>query len=103
MQQKRLNESEAAGMLSALPGWSLEGGKLTRVFVFSSFEDAFAFMTRCALEIVKLNHHPEWSNDYAKVRVQLTTREAGGISGLDFELASRMNMIHSSNPSFSRD
>jgi 4a-hydroxytetrahydrobiopterin dehydratase len=40
-----------------------------------------------------MNHHPEWSNVYRTVVIDLTTHDAGGISELDFELASRVNEV----------
>ncbi len=91
--KEKMGEAEIEARLKDLQGWSVENGRLTRLFSFRNFEEAFTFMVRCALEIEKMNHHPEWSNVYRKVKVELTTHEAGGISSLDFELASRMNEI----------
>ena len=73
--------------------WAIIGGKLQKSFVFKNFIDAFGFMTRVALHAEKLNHHPEWSNVYATVVVNLTTHEAGGITELDFKLAKAMEEI----------
>lgn len=92
-EKRKLDDREISERLKQLQGWSVEGGKLFRSISFRSFEDAFAFMTRCALEIEKLDHHPDWFNVYRKVRIDLSTHEAGGITDLDFELASRMNDI----------
>ena len=79
--------------LRGLEHWSLEEGKLKRSFKFGNFVEAFGFMTRCALEAEKLDHHPEWQNVYNKVVVCLTTHSAGGITDLDFRLAARMNEL----------
>ena len=65
----------------------------SRDFRFGDFVEAFAFMTAAALHAEKLDHHPEWSNVYAKVSVDLVTHDAKGITELDFELARRMNEI----------
>ncbi len=67
--------------------WAIKNGKLNKLFKFSSFVDAFAFMTRVALHAEKANHHPEWSNVYNKVEIDLTTHEVDGLSERDFELA----------------
>ncbi len=75
------------------PGWRFEKDALRRSFEFGDFGEAFGFMTRAALHAEKLDHHPEWSNVYARVEVALTTHDAGGVSELDFELARRMNAI----------
>ena len=71
--------------------WHIEDGKLHREFRFADFTEAFAFMTRAALVAERMNHHPEWFNVYNRVRIDLTTHDAGGLNTLDFELASFMN------------
>lgn len=73
--------------------WILKDGKLYRQFVFSSFVEAFAWMTAIAIHAEKLAHHPEWFNVYNRVDVYLTTHDAGGITALDFELATVMNDV----------
>jgi 4a-hydroxytetrahydrobiopterin dehydratase len=60
---------------------------ITREFVFADFNRAFAFMTQVALAAEKADHHPEWSNVYNKVRVTLTTHDAGGVTQKDLDLA----------------
>lgn len=92
-EKRKLSNEELAEKLNGVPGWTVEAGRLTRTLNFRNFEDAFAFMTRCALEIEKMDHHPEWSNVYRRVKIELSTHEVGGISGLDFELASRINVV----------
>jgi 4a-hydroxytetrahydrobiopterin dehydratase len=78
-----------------LPGWSLREGKLHRQFQFGSFVEAFGWMSSVALVAESMGHHPEWSNVYNRVRVDLTTHDAGGITELDFTLAQRMNELAS--------
>lgn len=73
--------------------WTVVDDKLHREFVFNSFVEAFGFMTQVALIAEQSNHHPEWFNVYNKVRVDLTTHEAGGITGRDFKLALRMEEV----------
>jgi len=60
---------------------------------FNNFVQAFGFMTQAAIIAEKMNHHPEWSNVYSRVIIDLTTHDADGISQLDFELAQKMNSI----------
>jgi 4a-hydroxytetrahydrobiopterin dehydratase len=88
-----LSEDEVSRRLAELPGWKLREGKLHRGFRFESFVEAFGFMSRAALVAEKLDHHPEWSNVYSRVDVDLTTHDAGGLTRLDFELAARMNEL----------
>ena len=77
--------------LAALPGWERRGDRIASVFEFEDFVQAFGFMTQVALEAERRNHHPEWSNVYRTVRVQLTTHDAGGLTSLDVDLAAAMN------------
>lgn len=70
-------------------GWKREEERdaITREFVFADFNRAFAFMTQVALAAEKADHHPEWSNVYNKVRVTLSTHDAGGVTEKDLDLA----------------
>jgi 4a-hydroxytetrahydrobiopterin dehydratase len=90
---KPLTEAAIARRLEEIPRWSLLQGKLHRELKFADFVEAFSFMTAGALEAEKLNHHPEWSNVWATVRIDLTTHDAGGITDLDFQLALRMEAV----------
>ena len=84
---QKLSASELRDALSALPEWRIADGKLHREYKFADFVHAFGFMTTAALAIEKMNHHPEWFNVYNRVRVDLTTHDAGGITAKDVELA----------------
>ncbi len=89
----KLSEAEIQAKLANLPGWSLQDGKLHRQFQFRSFVEAFGWMSSVALVAESMGHHPEWTNVYNRVRVDLTTHDAGGITELDFTLAQRMNEL----------
>lgn len=91
----KLETAEIDRRLATLSDWVLVDGKLHREFKFGDFVEAFGFMASAAIEAEKMNHHPEWFNVYSKVRVDLTTHEAGGITELDFALAERMNALAS--------
>ena len=58
----KLSESSIEEKLKNLPGWSIKKDKLHKEFQFNDFNQAFGFMTRAAMEIEKMNHHPEWFN-----------------------------------------
>lgn len=89
----RLADDQVKSKLGDLDGWSLVDGKLRRKFEFANFVEAFGFMASAAIEAEKMNHHPEWSNVYNKVTVELVTHDAGGITDLDFKLARKMNAL----------
>ena len=84
---QKLSDAKLKSALSKLPEWRIVKGKLHREYKFADFVHAFGFMTTAALAIEKMNHHPEWFNVYNKVRVDLTTHDAGGITAKDVELA----------------
>ena len=95
MAREKLSSREITEALAGMEGWTLsdDGKAITRSFSFKNFSEAFGFMTRSALAAEKMDHHPEWFNVYRKVDVTLSTHDAGGLTRLDFELASRMNRI----------
>lgn len=93
MSIQRLSDQEAAKGIANLSGWKLEQGKLHKTFEFRDFIQAFGFMSRVALVAESLGHHPEWSNVWNKVIVNLSTHSIGGISRLDLELAGKIQEL----------
>ncbi len=79
--------------LAEIPGWSYQDGKLVREFRFKNFVEAFDWMKRVADEAERMNHHPDWTNVYNRVRVELTTHDAGQVTERDFQLAKAMNQL----------
>lgn len=72
--------------------WQEKNKKLYRKFQFKDFSEAFAFMTRVALEAEKMNHHPLWTNVYNTVEVWLSTHDAGDIvTNKDKQLAEKID------------
>ena len=75
--------------LSELDDWQITNDNreaVTKNFKFKNFKEAFAFMTMVALKAEQMNHHPEWSNVYNTVSINLTTHDVGGLSELDINL-----------------
>ena len=89
----RLSELEIEEELKKLSEWSVNNNKLHKEFKFDNFNQAFGFMTRAAMEIEKMNHHPEWFNVYNRITVELTTHDAGGITKNDINLARILNSL----------
>jgi len=89
----KLSESSIEEKLKNLSGWSVKNDKLYKEFQFNDFNQAFGFMTRAAMEIEKMNHHPEWFNVYNRITVELTTHDAGGITDNDVNLARILNSL----------
>ena len=88
---KKLDSNEIELGLSKISNWTLDKDRIKKTFEFKNFGDAFAFMTRMAIEIERMNHHPEWFNVYNKINIELTTHDVGGISNFDFKLAKIMD------------
>ena len=90
-----LSETEREEALASLTGWSLDPLRdaIVKSFSFRDFGEAFAFMTRVALEAEKADHHPEWSNVWNRVDILLSTHSAGGLTAKDLALARRIEAI----------
>lgn len=74
--------------------WTEQNNSLYQKFEFRNFSEAFAFMTRVAIEAEKMNHHPLWTNVYNKVEIWLSTHDAGDIiTEKDRKLAARIDQL----------
>ena len=74
--------------------WKEENNRLVRTFKFQNFIEAFGFMTRVALIAEKIDHHPNWSNVYNTVTIELTTHDAGNVvTEKDRKLAGEIDKI----------
>ena len=74
--------------------WKEKDGCLIREFEFKDFNEAFDFIKKVALIAQELNHHPEWQNDYNKVWIKLTTKDAGSkVTELDLLFSDKINAI----------
>ena len=88
---EKFDEHEIGDKISRIPGWEYVDGKLHRSFQFTDFTRAFGFMTSLALVAEAKNHHPDWSNVYNRVVIDLSTHDSGGVTELDFTLATAAN------------
>jgi 4a-hydroxytetrahydrobiopterin dehydratase len=95
MTAKKLDAQDITERLAALGGWAVRDGKLHREYKFGDFVEAFGFMASVALVAERMNHHPEWSNVWATVVIDLTTHDAGGITVADFALAVEIERLAS--------
>jgi 4a-hydroxytetrahydrobiopterin dehydratase len=77
-----------------LPSWTIEKNSLTQHFEFTNFVLAFDFMMKIALEAEAINHHPDWSNNYNKVSISLTTHDKDEVTQLDIDLAKGIDAIY---------
>jgi 4a-hydroxytetrahydrobiopterin dehydratase len=94
MSGQKVTKQEIAEGLGKLDGWHLVKGNLHRIFEFKDFTQAFAFMKRVAVVADRMDHHPDWSNAYNKVTIDLSTHSVGGLTKNDFELAGGIQKIY---------
>jgi 4a-hydroxytetrahydrobiopterin dehydratase len=98
MARQKLSESELTAALADLPGWEVREGKLHKAYKFDSFAAAMGWMVSVAIHADKMDHHPEWTNVYNRVSVDLVTHDLGNaISNLDVELAQKMEKLAGSS------
>ena len=92
-ERRKLTAEEIEAALGELPGWSVADGKLLRNYAFGDFVKAFGFMASAALVIQQMDHHPEWFNVYARVKIELVTHDLKGISTRDVDLAKKLEQL----------
>jgi 4a-hydroxytetrahydrobiopterin dehydratase len=86
-----LADDAITSALNGLEGWTRTGDAIVREFEFADFVDAVGFITKVGVLAERKNHHPELSNVYNRVRIALSTHDAGGITNLDISLAGEIN------------
>jgi len=86
MSRKKL-EAAAVDAFSRSASWGAQGDALEKVFEFAAYRDGVAFAVAVAMAADKLDHHPDLAIGYGKVTVRWTTHDAGGITGLDRDMA----------------
>lgn len=84
-------EEEVLPRLVFLEGWKFAGNALHQELEFRNFREAFLFMTFVAFLAEKMDHHPDWSNSYSRVKISLSTHSAGGVTDKDLEMAEQIN------------
>ena len=92
---QKLSDAERKAGLQELKDWQLAQGRdaIQRSFKFKNFSEAWGFMNRVALLAESQNHHPEWSNVWNRVRIELSTHDAGGLTDNDVKLAHAIDAL----------
>jgi len=88
-----LSSDQRQQLAQQRPLWTLSADRMTRQLVFRDFVEAFGFMSQVALLAETRGHHPNWSNVYNRVSIELTTHDLGGLSDLDVELAAAIDAL----------
>ena len=87
MKASSLQEAEVAAKLAAVPKWKEQGKEIVRTFEFRDFRAALAFVNKVGDFAESAGHHPDIDIRYNKVKLALTTHDAGGLTTKDFDLA----------------
>ena len=77
--------------LRKVPGWKLQGQRISKTFIFEDFMQVIKFVNRLAKIAEGMDHHPDMSINYNKIRLSLTTHDEGGLTSKDFRLATKIN------------
>jgi 4a-hydroxytetrahydrobiopterin dehydratase len=93
MKSSPLLEIEVSTRLAAVPKWKEKGNEIVRMFEFRDFRAAMAFVNKVGDLAEKAGHHPDIDIRYNKVRLALTTHDAGGLTTKDFELAAEIDRV----------
>lgn len=83
----KLTQEQIDERLKSLSEWSQSGDALQRTFVFDDFVESMAFVEKAADHAERVQHHPDILIRYNKVSLTLSTHDAGGITGKDFDFA----------------
>ncbi|WP_017317920.1 4a-hydroxytetrahydrobiopterin dehydratase [Mastigocladopsis repens] len=89
-----LTEAEIQERASLLPAWTVEGSKLQCTRKCKDFVQAIEFVNKLVEPAESAGHHPDIEISYNKVKISLTTHDAGGLTNKDFELAGVISQIH---------
>lgn len=98
MADEVLDDDQLAEALATLPGWAMRDGSLHRELSFGDFGEAFAFMTRVALVAERLDHHPDWSNSWNRVVVDIISHAQRGVTGRCVALARAIDEVLPGSP-----
>ncbi len=79
--------------MALVPEWTRRGRVISREYRFPDFPSAIRFVTRVARAAEKACHHPDIDIRWNKVRLALTTHDAGGLTDSDFVLAVRCDRL----------
>lgn len=90
---KPMKPAEIDKQLVKLAGWKVVRGKLEKTYKFPDFKSALARVNQVGELAESAEHHPDLLLGWGKMRVQLTTHDAGGITVKDLELARQIEAL----------
>ena len=91
MERKKLADDEISDLLTDLPDWRAENDQLKRRFKFANFVESLAFINKVGEIAEAADHHPDITFGWGYAEIAITTHDRGGITDVDFDLASRID------------
>jgi 4a-hydroxytetrahydrobiopterin dehydratase len=88
-----LTQQEISTRITKLPDWNIDSGELVQIFTFKDFLSSVDFVNQIAKEAESVGHHPDIDIRYNRVRIALTTHDAGGLTEKDFQLANEIEKL----------
>lgn len=88
-----LSQQDAMVRVKSLPGWKIESGELVKTFTFTDFLRSISFVNQLAKAAEEAGHHPDIDIRYNRVKIALTTHDAGGLTQKDFALADEIEKL----------
>ncbi|CAN5707484.1 MAG: 4a-hydroxytetrahydrobiopterin dehydratase [Acidimicrobiia bacterium] len=80
-------------MTEPKPPWKREGAALISEWKFADFAEALAFVNKVGEASEAANHHPDISIKWNRVRLKLSTHDAGKVTKKDFDLAETISAL----------
>ena len=93
MERKKLTEEEITAALATVSGWSAGNDRLKRRFQFSNFAESLAFVNKIGERAEAMDHHPDIKMGWGYAEIEITTHDRGGITGVDFKLARKIDEL----------
>ena len=90
-----LPDEEIEAKLGGLQGWERDGDAITKAFKLDDFVGSVDFVQKVVEPAEDMGHHPDLSISWNEVQVSITTHSEGGLTANDFELARRIDSMHS--------
>jgi 4a-hydroxytetrahydrobiopterin dehydratase len=87
----KLTDAELEAFLSNTEGWTSQGNAIHKDFTFPGFRAAMAFVNRVAEQADAARHHPDIEIHYNRVRISLSTHDAGGVTEKDVAAAAEID------------
>jgi 4a-hydroxytetrahydrobiopterin dehydratase len=91
---KILTENEINEKLKEISGWSFRDNSISKEFKLKDFKNALAFVNKIGDEAEKMDHHPDiFIHSWNKVKITISTHDAGGVTQNDFNLAKKIEEL----------